>query len=158
MRRGHRRACYEALLRWPSMTRIDFYIMQASTEQERMQLSVRLCEKAFRQSMKVMLLTADADAEQQVSELLWQYRPESFLPHMGAAAADVHTPIVVSSGSDHPLQHDFLINLTEQVPAMFSRFTRLAEIVVQTPHTLAATRRNFAYYKARGYPVVTHNL
>lgn len=140
------------------MTRIDFYILQAHTEQERMHLAARLCDKAFKQGMKVMLLTTDPQAEQQLSEVLWQYRPESFLPHASAAVADADTPIVISSGADQSLQHDFLINLSQGVPAMFSRFVRLAEIVVQVPETLAVTRRNFAYYKARGYPVATHKL
>lgn len=140
------------------MTRIDFYILQTDTERGRIEFAARLCEKAFKQDCQIMLLTADEQAAEQTSELLWQSRPESFLPHASAALADGNTPIVISSGEDNPHQHDLLINLTFALPPMFSRFARLAEIVVQTPATLAATRKHFAYYKARGYPVHTHNL
>lgn len=140
------------------MTRIDFYILQADTEQERMRFAARLCEKAFKQGLQVMLLVADEQATQEASNLLWQSRPESFLPHAFGALADPHTPIVISSGEDVADHHDLLINLSFATPTMFSRFARLAEIVVQTPATLAATRKHFAYYKARGYPVSTHKL
>lgn len=140
------------------MTRVDFYVLPTDTEQERMRFATRLCEKAFKQDFKVMLLTDDEQAAQQTSELLWQSRPESFLPHASATLADAATPIVISSGEDNTDQHDLLINLGFAPPPMFSRFARLAEIVVQTPATLAATRKHFAYYKARGYPVHTHNL
>lgn len=140
------------------MTRIDFYILQADAESERLHFAAKLCEKAFRQDMRVMLLTADVEAAQQASEQLWQFKPESFLPHASAGLADAQTPIAVSSGEDDVNHHGLLINLSSDVPSMFSRFQRLAEIVVQTPATLSATRRQFAYYKARGYPVKTHKL
>lgn len=140
------------------MTRIDFYILSANTAAERTQFAVRLCDKAFKQGLQVMLIAADAPSAAELSEQLWHLKPESFLPNAAAELADADTPIVVSSGADSAVQHGLLINLGHQVPTMFSRFARLAEIVVQTPETLAATRRHFAFYKARGYPIKTHNL
>lgn len=140
------------------MTRIDFYILSATTAAERMQFAVRLCDKAFKQGLQVMLITADDQTAAELSQQLWHLKPESFLPNAPAELADDDTPIVVSSGADNAAQHGLLVNLGHQVPPMFSRFARLAEIVVQAPDTLAATRRHFAFYKARGYPIKTHNL
>lgn len=140
------------------MTRIDFYILQANTEHERLHFAAKLCEKAFKQELRVMLLTENEETARLTSEQLWQFKPESFVPHTFAALADAQTPIVISSGEDDINHHGLLINLSLTVPSMFSRFQRLAEVVVQSPATLTATRRHFAYYKARGYPVNTHNL
>jgi DNA polymerase III subunit chi len=140
------------------MTRVDFYVLQAESELERFHFAAKLCDKAFKQGLKVMLLAADDQAAQQASELLWHFRPESFLPHTSAELTDSHTPIVISSGVDDSQQRGLLINLGFDTPSMFSRFDRVAEIVAQTAKTLESTRRNFAYYKARGYPVHTHKL
>lgn len=140
------------------MTHVDFYILSATSAAERVQFAVRLCDKAFKQGLQVMLITADEHTATEISQQLWQLKPESFLPHTPAELADDDTPIVISSGADSATQHGLLINLAHEVPPMFSRFARLAEIVVQHPDTLAATRKHFAFYKARGYPIKTHKL
>ena len=140
------------------MTRVDFYILQTHLERERMQFAGRLCEKAFGQRLGVMLLSSSTQAADELSNILWRFKPESFLPHVDAEQDDALTPIIVSSGVDSPMQSDLLINLSLNVPPMFSRFQRLAEIVIQTPDTLAATRRQYGFYKDRGYPVHTHKL
>ena len=53
---------------------------------------------------------------------------------------------------------DVLINLCEEIPDFFSRFERCMEIVIQQPVVLENTRKHFAFYRERGYPLNTHDL
>ncbi len=54
--------------------------------------------------------------------------------------------------------HDVLINLADKLPPYFSRFKRLAEIVIQETAVLKNTRENYTFYQQRGYPTDHHKL
>lgn len=141
------------------MTRIDFYVLQKDSEQDRLEFAARLCEKAYRQDMTVMILTADPNTATQMDALLWDFKPESFVPHADIATADqAREKVLISSGDDNINHHGLLINLGFEVPKMFSRFQRVAEVVVQTESTLKATREHYGFYRARGYPVNSHKI
>jgi len=141
------------------MTKIDFYILPQETLSARQHFACRLTEKAVSQGNRVMLATRDSHETQILDELLWTFRPESFLPH--ASTGDNETekaPILISHAGDDMSHHDVLINLRNEIPEIFSRFQRLAEIVVQEPDVLSATRQHFAFYKERGYALDTHKI
>lgn len=141
------------------MTRIDFYILTQHSEQERYAFASRLCEKAYRQGMSTMILTADEQCSLEVDKQLWQSSPESFIPHPAAIEEPFDGErVLISHGKDFPEQQQLLINLSHDVPEMFSRFERVIEIVVQNSLTLEATRKHFAFYKSRGYPINTHKI
>ena len=64
-----------------------------------------------------------------------------------------------SAGDRSPDTHnDLLINLQLEIPAFFSRFQRVAEVVTQDPESLAALRRSWTFYKERGYQLEKHDL
>lgn len=139
------------------MTQVDFYVLQATEPAARHAFAARLAEKAFRQNMTVMVWAQDQTQAQLLDDLFWQFRPEAFVPHQ-LPGASVSAPVLISHGQDDPTHSDLLINLSGETSAMFERFQRLAEIVVQTPEILAATRQNFRHYQTQGWPVKTHKL
>ena len=59
------------------------------------------------------------------------------------------------AAADHP---DVMINLSAEVPPLFSRFERVAEIVLNDPDALAASRRRWSFYKDRGYQLQHHDM
>jgi DNA polymerase III subunit chi len=152
------------------MTRIDFYVLNdKNTQQDRFHFACRLTEKAVKQGNQVLIATEDEASARLMNELLWSFSPESFVPHAivggkavgskavgGEAAASV--PVLICYGDDDGTHHDVLLNLGLQVPDYFSRFQRVSEIVVQDAAVLAATRKNYAWYQQRGYPLTTHKL
>jgi DNA polymerase-3 subunit chi len=141
------------------MTRVDFYILQAQTEEARMLFVCRLTEKAVKRGNRVLIVVANEAIADALDDLLWSFRPESFIPHALAGseeAADV--PVVISAGADQSEHHDLLVSLTAELPPFFSRFERMAEVVVQAPEVLAATREHYAFLRQRGYPIDTHKL
>ncbi|MGB5324560.1 MAG: DNA polymerase III subunit chi, partial [Pseudomonadales bacterium] len=98
---------------------------------------------------------------QQFDELLWSFRPNSFVPHRSETAEPEmgagREVLVACSGhpGDH---HDVLVNLTHATPEFFSRFTRIAEIVRGDDSAKQRSRERYKYYRERGYPLQVHEL
>ena len=97
---------------------------------------------------------------QQVDELLWGFREESFIPHQLMSEKNDDQPVKVLIGHDAepPLECDVLINLAEQVPLFFSRFPRVAEIVGSDESQKLQARERFRFYRDRGYQLSTHDI
>jgi len=133
------------------MTKVDFYILSQEPESAREHLACRLTEKAWRLGHRIYLHTANEDQCQRVDEQLWHFRPDAFVAHP-------HAAIQLGWEGDPVEHHDVLINLALTVPAFFSRFERITELVCQQAHILAASRENWKFYQHRGYPLQSHRL
>lgn len=160
------------------MTKIDFYITNINTLDDYFNFACRLTEKAFRKQCDVYLHTASEAHMAALDELLWTFRPNSFLPHISESNteknAETNTSneyneknqrmasgtgeILVACSGDPREHHDVLVNLTEQTPECFSRFTRVAEVVMGNDQAKAKSRERYKYYRDRGYPLEVHNL
>ncbi len=141
------------------MTRIDFYVLSNSDLNAQQHFACRLAEKAVKQGNKVLIATEDAQQSQHMNDYLWQFQPESFVPHSQVGAGESNdVPVVIAHEGDDNLHHDLLINLRKSTPEQFSRFKRLAEIVIQDKTILNASRQSYQFYKSRGYPVNTHKI
>ena len=138
------------------MTHIDFYILASSQPQGRERLACRLAEKVYRLGHRLYIHTADAAQSQLVDELLWTFRPGSFVPHelRGGDAAPVCIGHDAESGEDA----EVLINLSQEVPLFFSRYERVAEIVDPSPEHRPPGRARFRFYRDRGYTLKTHDI
>jgi DNA polymerase-3 subunit chi len=136
--------------------RIDFYVLQAQSRAERLQFAGRLVDKAWQQGCQVVIQAQNTAMAEELDALLWQIRPESFIPHScDVTAAD---PICICQDLDDPPHREVLINLADQPPRDFHRFERLVEIVVQVPEVLASTRQTFSHYREQGYSAEIHKL
>jgi len=142
------------------MTRIDFYILEGDHAADRRRFACRLAEKAYLKGHKVYIHTADAAEAGEMDELLWSFRSGSFVPHhcTTEGAADPEVPVQIGCGEPPEGVHDVLVNLTAEVPAFFSRFLRLAEVVERAPPDRARARERFRFYRERGYPLQTHSI
>lgn len=141
------------------MTKVDFYLLNAdgdSTER----IACRLAEKAWRLGNRVYLLAPDKPVAHELDELLWTFSQGSFVPHAVYANdsdAAVH-PVLIGHNEPPAALHDVLISLAPEVPAWFSRFMRIAELVGATEDARVRGRERFRFYRERGYPLETHNL
>ena len=145
------------------MTKIDFYITGSKNPEEHLAFACRLVEKAWRRKHDIFLLTADAPTSAAMDEMLWSFKPNSFLPHniVGDTDGNRDTPAPsLEIGHDEECgdHHDVLIHLGHNTPARFSRFQRLAEIVAGDDKSLEKSRERYRFYKDRGYPLQVHNL
>ncbi len=136
------------------MPRADFYILSTTDFAERNLFAARLAEKAWRQENSVMLLTESPAASARLDDLLWSFRPDSFLPH---AIMPAPAPVVIGDSLESVSQFDLIINLSPNLPACGPR-QRLAEIVIQDAAILSETRARFTRYRLAGFELKTHKL
>jgi DNA polymerase-3 subunit chi len=139
------------------VTRVDFYVLPVSEPHGRLSFACRLAEKAWLGGHKVYLHGEDDAAARSLDELLWSFRDTSFVPHSLQPGASA-TPVLIGSGDDPGDHHDVLINLGAAIPEFFSRFERVAEIVLNDPESLRASRARWSFYKDRGYPLEHHDM
>lgn len=143
------------------MTEVDFYILPEDTTAARDHFACRLIEKAMAMGRQVVLHVADKDHAHSMSDYLWSFKPESFLPHQLADATppeETTTQTIITWDEPSDQYHDVLINLAREIPQGFSRFQKLSEIVVQQPTLLPITRSHFQFYRDRGYPLKSHRI
>ena len=139
------------------MTRVGFYVVQAADQAQRLKVAVRLADKAFQQGHKIFINAVDEAQARTLDELLWTYRPASFLPH-GLHGEEQSDTIAIGWGQEPQGHNDLLINLQLEIPGFFSRFRRVAEVVTQDASSLEALRRAWTFYKERGYQLEKHDL
>lgn len=136
------------------MTRVDFYILPQSDNAARWHFTCRLVDKALRQGNCLLIHTGSHADALTLDNLLWSAMPESFLPH-DVLPAGKQTPVHIGWGEDSAHHHHLLINLGPEIPAFFSRFERVIEVVTQDPASLAESRERYRFYRERGYPLDT---
>lgn len=138
------------------MTQIDFYVQV----DDRLETARKLCAKALAAGTRLVVWCADPSACGRFSRLLWSVPATGFMPHClcGDALAS-RTPIILAC-EDGVFPHDqVLINLGPEVPAVFSRFGRLIEIVASGDDAdKEPARDRFRFYRNRGYPIRTHDM
>ena len=99
------------------MTRIDFYVIEEAEPDLLLRLACRLAEKAFQSGSRVYCHVGDEQAAIELTDRLWGYRPDSFLParyNSTGGANDEH--LVVGCGEPPEAHPDVLINLTAEIP------------------------------------------
>ncbi len=139
------------------MTQIDFYILPETTSDARWLFACRLIDKVQRMGMRVLVAMDSETDARAFDELLWTFKPESFIPHQlinGGKPAPVEITFNQEAG-DH---QGLLLNLSKATPIYFSRFERLSEVVIQEQQSLQSSRERFSFYKNRGYPIETRKL
>lgn len=142
------------------MTRIDFYILDAEGENERLGFACRLAEKIYRSKAKLHIHTENPATQGRLDELLWTFRAGSFLPHRLLDGTPDGAPIVIGFSEPEATEPDWqvLMNLAGSVPDFFSRFERVAEVVDSSEEARAKARERYRFYQTRGYPLTTHKL
>ena len=139
------------------MTRIDFYQVAG----DELSFTCRLIDLVYRRGHKIYVHACDDSQARAVDEHLWTFRPDSLVPHIlhpGDNLTAAEVPIKI--GFDHePIEHqEVLINLSRDIPHFFSRFDRVAEVVPVDQNSRQSARKNYAYYKERGYPLQYHEV
>ncbi len=141
------------------MTEVDFYILKDKAPQAGMQFACRLAEKIFKEGHQVYINTTSGQQLKQLDDLLWTFRQGSFLPHAVCTSNEPEaTPILLGHAIEPDGPSDVLVNLAEDIPAFFSRFSRVTELVSGDDTQREMARTRYKFYKDRGYTVRSHQL
>ncbi|MDZ4251982.1 MAG: DNA polymerase III subunit chi [Sulfuritalea sp.] len=137
------------------MTKITFL----HGARDRLQAIAAWLELASGEGRRVLVYVPAGDRRDHLDRLLWLQPATGFIPHCRAEndLAAV-TPIVFTSGLDHPLHDECLLNLSDEVPSGFSRFKELIEIVSIEAADRLPGRERFRFYRERGYPLENRDI
>ena len=136
------------------MTRIDFYILSDVDDLAKRRFACRLAQRALQAGQRVHVRAAAADADD-IDELMWDYPPDGFLPHAPVAEMEME-PITIGTAQQQPNETQVLINLAPDIPAFFTDFKRVSEVVLASERS--AGRDKYRRYRERGYPLFHHEL
>ncbi|OHV07727.1 DNA polymerase III subunit chi [Kushneria phosphatilytica] len=141
------------------MTRIDFYILPQPTLDARLDFACRLAETIHRKGYRLHIHTEDEAMGREFDERLWNFRFDAFVPHaLLGEAGEPPAPVTIGWQDTPEPGIEALLNLHPQIPAWFSRFERVAEIINQHQGILNAKRECWQTYKSRGYSVQAHHI
>ncbi|PAT38071.1 DNA polymerase III subunit chi [Vandammella animalimorsus] len=151
------------------MTDVHFYF----NVPDKLHFACRLARKAFMQQTP-LLLSAAPQQLQQLDAMLWQMAPADFVAHdwldappgqasaaAAPAAPGVQAPILLCERIDPQALHGrvhALLSLWDEVPAGFSHFEHLYELVSPDAHDRQRARQRWRHYQQRGYAILSHDL
>ncbi len=140
------------------VTQVNFYTLSSEDSQSRYQFACRLAEKAAALGHQVLLQTQTSEQAKILDDLMWQFKPASFLPHSIVEEQDGGEAIVISAGAYPERMTDVLINLSDQACKKPEHFKRINEILNADPDVLQAGRNSYRFYQGKGCQPETHKL
>ena len=120
----------------------------------------RLLRKAYLKGARVAVL-APREQLDTLDRGLWLLAQGEFVPHCIGADAEVtrrHSPIHLLERLDERAPTQVLVNLTDAVPADYSRFERVIEVVGLDDEDRALARQRWRQYLADGVEPQRHDL
>lgn len=142
---------------------VDFYVLETDDREAAERFLCRLCEKAARLQQQVLVLMEAAQI-QQLDDLLWRFRADSFLPHAAEGSPEfspaqlARLPVLLSAALNGPSGRDVLINLRPGLPPEPLAENRIAEVVWGETAVKAAARERFREYRALGLTPTSHQI
>ncbi len=133
---------------------VDYYVLSEQSTAARETFCCRLVEKAYDRGYRVFVLTADAESADALDARLWPFRHGASVRHATLAEAHAEPLLLGDRPPAEPL--DLLVNLGTELPPRWQEWNRVAEIVVQMPDVLSATRDRFRQYREAGMEPTVH--
>ena len=91
--------------------------------------------------------------------LVSSFQPLAFVPHVAAGSPlAAETPVVIGTRLEALADNDVLINLGDDLPGGFERFSLVIEVVGPTDPERQAARGRFRRYKEQGHTLSAHDL
>ncbi len=144
-----------------AITQADFYLIQATDAEARLRFACRLTQTVVNQSRRVYLHTEDLAQAQLLDELLWSFKPESFIPHLvGSESATDDVLVYLGFGVASALTRDkaVLINLATRLPQDYLEFERLAAVASNETIQLQQLRAHYKILQTQGISIQTHDM
>lgn len=139
--------------------RVDFYVLENSDESSLLYCACRIAEKAYQQGFSVYIQVDEEPVAFELDALLWTFNPISFIPHEALVAPGASTlPVVISTMPAEERWDNVLVTLTQSVPENIGRFSRIADVILNTERHKRYGRERFRTYKKQGIEPNTHNV
>ena len=135
---------------------MSFYHLDKVDLDAKFKTACRLASQAYERAKSVFILTANEEDATTIDELLWEFPPNRFIPHVRSADKPVQHNLVRIHNQLPEDSHYVLINLTSEAVAIAGRFERIFEIVMPDEVSTARTRHN--HYEKLNCTVQNHSV
>lgn len=141
------------------MPRVDFYLHSNPRPDMRLLLACQLADKACRMGLTVYVQSENQEQAERLDDLMWTWKQDSFLPHALAGTETAgDTPVNIGFGPDCDSHANVLINVSNDIPAFYERFERIAEPLDQDAETRRLGRERYKRYRDADCDLQTHDL
>ncbi|WP_019218115.1 DNA polymerase III subunit chi [Legionella tunisiensis] len=142
-----------------SQVRVDFYLLNSHEASARWLLACRLLEKAYLRGHQVFVYCDTKHDAEQIDELLWTFKDNSFIPHNLQGEGPEPPPAIQLGYQGEPRGfNDILLNLATPIPSFYARFRRVMEIVVNDETAKELSRAHYREYRAKQCELHTHEI
>jgi DNA polymerase-3 subunit chi len=137
------------------MPEISFYILSSDEERLRSFFCCKLIEKAYREGVFCYLLTDSDSQSRMLDNLLWTFRPNSFIPHeiYSGELPTVDNIILIGSLAPPDCWKKLVINFSSQKLEDLAKMERLLEIIDNHPQRKQEARNRYRYYQQQGLEI-----
>ncbi|MAZ39722.1 MAG: DNA polymerase III subunit chi [Legionellales bacterium] len=140
-------------------TRVDFYIVSANNENEKLEFVCRLLEKAYKQRHQIFVLCKDQTQTHALDELLWTFKDISFLPHNILGEGPEPPPPIQLGDTVIPNKHrDILITLKHYQLEQPNKYRRIIEVIANNEADKENARINYRRYREINCQLHSHDL
>ncbi|MCK6373443.1 MAG: DNA polymerase III subunit chi [Zoogloea sp.] len=137
------------------MTDVRFY----HNAPDRLRVACVLTAKASGGGRRVSVFAPDGNIARHFDQMLWSFQPLAFVPHVAAGSPlAAETPVVIGTRLEALPDDDVLINLGDDLPDGFERFSLVIEVVGPSDPERQAARGRFRRYKEQGHALSAHDL
>lgn len=132
------------------MTRIGFYHLTRWPLEDALP---RLLEKVLAAGLRVVVLAGSPERVQSLSDRLWTYQPDSWLPHGSARDGEAALqPVWLTNEEENPNGATVLVACDGAVPTAIDGFDRCLDLFDGTdPQAVAAARLRWKQWKEAGH-------
>ena len=126
---------------------------------DRIQAAADWLHQAYAEHQEVLVFVPDEMTAERLDRVLWAHPALSFTPHCrGDAPLAAETPIVLAQHLAVPLHKDCLLNLSNELPASWSEFAQVVEIVSTDDRDRVPARDRFKIYRECGHEVKSRDI
>jgi len=134
------------------MTEIRFYHLTRKTLE---QVLPELLEKTVQRGARAVVMAGSAERAESLTQHLWTYNPNSFLPHGNAKDGNAELqPIWLTEQDERPNEARFLFLTDGATSTKLGAYERVCDIFDGSDaQALASARGRWGAYKKDGYTV-----
>jgi DNA polymerase-3 subunit chi len=144
------------------MTRVIFHLCaEQADDKDNLSYLQLACQQAalyYRQQKSVFIFTDSKELAHEIDELLWQFEPESFVPHnLPGEGPSGGAPVEISWQAPGR-SRQVLINLSQRIPQFANRFAEIIDFVPEDEQLKQAARQRYKLYRSYGLTVDTQQV
>lgn len=141
------------------MTSISFF----HGANDRLHAAAQWVAEAYHKSTPVLIYAPQEKHAETLDRLLWTQTALGFTPHCRASAALApETPVLIATQLDDvptvPSDAQVLLNLSDEIPGEFERFSHIVEIISSNDEVRLPGRDRFRFYRDCGCSIESHDI